>query len=215
MKFILPKLPYDYDALEPVLSKRQIELHYDEHLRGYINKLNQLPDVAEMGKVKLEEIILKGKHEYVDNRVGVLPPGRHASTLYNLAAQVYNHTFFFRCLKPKGGGKPTGDISDIIDAQYGGWKDFRRKLLTKGKNLFGSGWIWVVLDDENQLSIIKGLNAEVPFVYPGRLVPIFCIDVWEHAYYVDYENRRDEYMGAVMDKLINWDFVNKNLSKAG
>ena len=214
MRLILPRLPYDTDALEPVLSQRQMELHYNGHLKGYVDKLNQLPVVANADKVKLEELILKGKHEHVDNRTGVLPPGEHPSTLYNLAAQVYNHTFFFRCLSPKGGGKPKGDIGEIIVTQYGSWEKFRKKLIAKGKNLFGSGWIWVTIDDEGELAIIKGLDAETPFVYRG-IIPVLCIDVWEHAYYLDYENRRGDYLKAVIDKLINWDFVNKNLAHVG
>ncbi len=213
MKLVLPKLPYDLDALEPTLSKHQVELHYKGHLKGYIDKLNQMPFVANASRMKLEEIILKGKHEHVDNRLGVLPPGEHPSTLYNISAQVYNHTFYFNSLTPKGGGNPEGDIGEIIDAQFGDWESFRKKLIAKGKNLFGSGWVWVVIDDEGEISIIKGLNAEVPFVY--RLIPILCIDVWEHAYYVDYENRRGEYLRAVVDNLLNWDFANKNLSHAG
>ena len=213
MKLVLPKLPYDLDALEPTLSKHQVELHYKGHLKGYVDKLNQMPFVANASRMKLEEIILKGKHEHVDNRLGVLPPGEHPSTLYNISAQVYNHTFYFNSLTPKGGGSPEGDIGEIIDAQFGDWESFRKKLIAKGKNLFGSGWVWVVIDDEGEISIIKGLNAEVPFVY--RLIPILCIDVWEHAYYVDYENRRGEYLRAVVDNLLNWDFANKNLSHAG
>ncbi len=213
MKLVLPKLPYDLDALEPTLSKHQVELHYKGHLKGYVDKLNQMPFVANASRMKLEDIILKGKHEHVDNRLGVLPPGEHPSTLYNISAQVYNHTFYFNSLTPKGGGNPDGDIGEIIDAQFGDWESFRKKLIAKGKNLFGSGWVWVVIDDEGEISIIKGLNAEVPFVY--RLIPILCIDVWEHAYYVDYENRRGEYLRAVVDNLLNWDFANKNLSHAG
>ncbi len=212
MKIVLPKLPYELDALEPTISKRQLDLHYKGHLKGYVDKLNQMALVAHAPeRMKLEEIILKGKHEHVDNRVDVLPPGEHASTLYNVAAQVYNHSFFFRSLSPDGGGAPSGDIGEIIEAQYGDWESFRKRLIAKGQNLFGSGWIWVTLDDEGQLAIIKGLNAEVPFVYQG-LVPILCIDVWEHAYYIDYENRRGEYLRAVIDNLLNWKFANKNLA---
>jgi Fe-Mn family superoxide dismutase len=211
MKFILPKLPYGSDALAPTLSRHQVELHYREHLRGYVDKLNQIPFVAEAGHMKLEELILKGKHEHVDNRADVLPPGERPSTVYQLAAQIYNHTFFFRCLSPKGGGKPTGDVSDIIKAQYGSWEKFRKRLISKGENLFGSGWIWVTIDDDGSLDIIKGFDAETPIVYRG-LVPVLCIDVWEHAYYVDYENRRGEYLRNVVDNLLNWDFVNQNLA---
>lgn len=213
MRIVLPRLPYELDALEPVLSQRQMELHYEGHLKGYVDKINRLPIVANADKIKLEKIILMGKHDHVDNRTGVLPPGEHSSTLYNLSAQVYNHTFFFRCLKPKGGGSPGGKIAKLIDAQFGSWKRFRKKFIARGKNLFGSGWIWVTVDDEENLEIIKGFNAETPFAYRG-LFPVLCIDVWEHAYYIDYQNRRGDYLEAVIDKLINWDFVNKNLAQA-
>ena len=210
MKIVLPKLPYEYDGLSPTISRRQLELHYCGHLKGYVDKLNQLPAFANLEKMKLEDVVVMGKHQHVDNRVGVLPPGEHPSMLYNLSAQVYNHVFFFNSLR-QASGRPTGDIAEIIDAQYGSWENFRKKLIAKGRNLFGSGWVWVVLDDESQLSIIKGLDAEVPFVYRG-LTPIFCIDVWEHAYYIDYENQRGEYLRNVVDNLINWNFANKNLA---
>ena len=213
MRFVLPSLPYATDALEPHLSKRAVELHYKGHLKGYIDQLNRMPVVSSMPKAKLEEVILQGKHEFDDSRTSVLPPGRHASTLYNVSAQVYNHVFFFQSIDPKGGGEPTGDIAEIIDAQYGDYASFKRRLIARGKNLFGSGWVWVVLDDEAQLLILRGLNAETPFVYRG-LVPILCIDVWEHAYYLDYENRRGEYLEVVIDHLLNWKFANKNLVHA-
>ena len=213
MRLVLPKLPYELDALAPTISKHQLELHYKGHLKGYIDKLNRLPEIANSERMKLEEIIIKGKHEHSDNRTDVLPPGEHASTLYNLSAQIYNHTFYFNSMSPKGGGEPTGDIADIINAQYGSWGSFRKKLIAKGKNLFGSGWIWITVDDEGDLSIIKGLDAETPFVYRG-LMPILCIDVWEHAYYIDYENRRGEYLKGVIDNLLNWKFANKHLKKA-
>lgn len=214
MKFALPKLPYKLSALEPTISKQQLEVHYKGHLKGYVDKLNGLPIVVAMGPTKLEEVILRGKHEMEDRRMDVLPPGKHPSSLYNLSAQVFNHTFFFKSLKADGGGEPKGDIADIINAQFGDYADFRKKLIAKGKNLFGSGWLWVVLDDEGQLSILKGLNAETPIVYRG-LMPILCIDVWEHAYYLDYENRRGEYLERVVDNLLNWQWANRNLAKAG
>lgn len=213
MKFVLPKLPYKADALAPALSEKQVEMHYAGHLKGYVDALNKMPEVATAGKIKLEELILKGKHEMVDNRLGVLPPGEHTPKLFNIAAQVYNHTFYFRSLSPKGGGEPKGDMKDIIDAQYGSYANFKKKIIAKANNLFGSGYIWITLDDEGQLEIIRGLNAETPFVYQG-LSPVLGIDVWEHAYYIDYNRRRGDYMKQVMDKLINWDFANQNLRQA-
>jgi len=211
MKFTAPKLPYQLDALAPIISKAQLELHYEGHLIGYVKKLNQIPIIAESSMVKLEEIILMGKHEHYDNRSDVLPPGNRPSAIYNLSAQIYNHTFFFKCLSPKGGGDPSGDFAAIVKNQYGSWEKFKKKIISKGNNLFGSGWIWVVIDDEGELLILKGLNAETPLVYRG-LTPVMCIDIWEHSYYLDYENRRNEYLNAVIDNLINWDFVNRNLA---
>lgn len=214
MRLTLPKLPYDLGALAPTISRRQLELHYLGHLKGYIDKLNQSPDVAGSGRMKLEELVLIGKRQREESRIDTLPPEPRASSLYNLAAQVYNHTFYFRCLKPRGGGPATGTVSEIIHTQYGSFEAFRNKLIAKGGSLFGSGWIWVVLDDEGALDIIKGFDAETPIAYRG-LAPILCIDVWEHAYYIDYEMDRHNYLCSVMDNLINWDFVNENLSHSG
>jgi len=214
MKFALPKLPYKTDALAPTLSERQLNVHYTGHLRGYIDAFNKIPEVANSEKTTLESLILKGKHEMIDNRLGVLPPGEHPSKLFNIGAQIYNHVFYFKCLKPKGGGEPTGDIKDVIDGQFGSYDNFKKKLVAKAENLFGSGYIWVTIDDEGQLEIIKGLDAETPFVYKG-LSPIIGIDVWEHAYYLDYQRRRGDYVKRVMENLINWEFANKNLRFAG
>jgi len=213
MKLTMPALPYEYDALEPVISKKALELHYSGHLKGYVDKLNRLPAVASSEKKKLEELIIQGKQETPKNLLGILPPGEHASTLYNLSAQVYNHMFFFRSMKPEGGGEPTGDFKEVVEAQYESWEPFKKRLIAKGKSLFGSGWLWVCLDDEGQLIILKGLNAETPLVYRG-VSPIFCIDVWEHAYYLDYNIDRGRYLKLVIDKLLNWDFINHNLANA-
>lgn len=213
MKIAMPKLPYEYDALEPVISARALELHYAGHLRGYVDKLNRIPEVANSEKKKLEELILEGKKKEHKNFVGSLPPGNHSSLLFNMSAQVYNHTFFFRCLSPRGTSEPRGDFKDIVESQYGSWTSFKKKLIAKGKSLFGSGWLWVCLDDEGQLIALKAHDAELPIVYRG-VSPILCIDVWEHAYYLDYNLDRGKYLELVLDKLINWDFVNKNLVNA-
>jgi len=213
MKLAMPALPYDYDDLEPTLSARAVELHYSGHLKGYVDKLNRLPAVAGSSKKKLEELIVEGKQEKAKSMLGVLPPGEHSSTLYNLSAQVYNHTFFFRSMSPKGGGPPQGDFKEVVEDQYQTWASFKKRLIAKGKALFGSGWIWVCLDDEGGLIILKGMDAETPIVYRG-LSPIFCVDVWEHAYYLDYQIDRGGYIEAVLDNLLNWEFVNKNLANA-
>jgi len=213
MKIPMPVLPYEYDALEPVISAKALELHYGGHLKGYVDKLNRIPAVANSDKKKLEELIIEGKRERKRNLLGVLPPGDHPSNLFNMAAQVYNHTFFFRSMTPKGGGEPTGDFKEVVEAQYGSWSDFRKRLIAKGKSIFGSGWIWICLDDEGQLIILKGLDAETPLVYKG-IAPVLCIDVWEHSYYLDYNLDRGKYLERVIDKLLNWKFANKNLENA-
>lgn len=214
MRVILPSIPYEFAELEPAISRKALEIHYKGHLKDYVDRLNQIPEVAQSEKKTLEELILAGKHEQSDNRVDVLPPGKKSSILYNIAAQVYNHTFFFKSMSPKGGGRPTGDIAEIINAQYNDYANFRKRLISKGKNLFGSGWLWICLDDEGQLLILKGLDAELPFVYKG-LSPLLCIDVWEHAYYLDYTNHREDYLKAVIDRVFNWKFANDNLSHIG
>lgn len=213
MKFTMPPLPYSLDDLEPSISKKSLDLHYSGHLKGYINKLNQLPQVANSEKMKLEEFIIEGKKSFERDLTGTLPPGNHSSTLYNMSAQVYNHVFFFRSLSPSGGGEPKGDFKDIVDGQYGSWDKFKKKLIAKGKSIFGSGWLWICLDDEGELGILKGIGAETPIVYRG-MSPILCIDVWEHAYYLDYTLNRGEYLESVIENIINWDFANKNLSEA-
>ena len=213
MKIAMPALPYDLDALAPTISKKALKLHYEGHLKGYVNALNRLPSVAGSEKKKLEELVIEGKHEKSKNLLGILPPGEHSSTLFNLAGQVYNHTFFFRSMSPLGGDGPKGDFKEVVNAQYESWENFKKRLIAKGKTLFGSGWIWICLDDEGNLLILKGLDAETPLVY-RELSPILCIDVWEHAYYLDYNMNRGKYIEAVADNLLNWEFANKNLAKA-
>ena len=121
--------------------------------------------------------------------------------------------FFFRSLTPKGGGDPTGEFKEVVEGQYESWEAFKKRIIAKGKALFGSGWLWVCLDDEGQLIILKGLDAETPLVYRG-ISPLFCIDVWEHAYYLDYNLDRGRYLKLVIDKLLNWEFINKNMVNA-
>jgi Fe-Mn family superoxide dismutase len=210
MQFDLPPLPYKASALAPYISKKALELHYESHQKGYLKRLNSLPEVVGLeGDVKIEDVILAGKRERRSPSVHVIPPKSQPPTVYNMAAQVYNHTFFFRSLKPKGGEEPVGDIAEIVTSQYGNYESFRKKIRARAKSLFGSGWIWIALDEDNDLRILQGLNADTPFVY--GIVPLLTIDVWEHAYYLDYENDRGAYIDAVLDHLINWDFANENL----
>ena len=210
MKFDLPPLPYKVDALEPHLSRKAIDLHYNKHTKGYLKKLNSLPEVANLDeKISLEQLILQSRKERRRPLGHVLPPRTQPTAVFNNAAQLYNHTFFFRSLKPDGGGAPAGDIGEIITAQYGSWDSFRKRIKARGKGVFGSGWVWIVLDENNDLQIVQGLNAETPFVY--GMLPLLAIDVWEHSYYPDYENDRSKYLEAVVDNLLNWDFANENM----
>ena len=209
MKFDQPPLPYKPQALEPHLSKKAVELHYNGHQKAYLDKLNALPEVADMAQAPLEDVILRGKHARKMASVNVLPQKPQPTVMFNMAAQVYNHTFFFRSLHPKGGKKPTGDVAQIIDNQYGSYDNFRKKLVARAKSLFGSGWIWIALDEENDLRILQGIGAETPFVYGA--IPLLTIDVWEHAYYLDYQIDRGEYVKTLIEHLLNWDFANENL----
>lgn len=209
MKFDLPPLPYKVGDLAPHISKKALDLHYNSHQKGYLKKLNGLPEVVGLEEgTKLEDIILMARRER-SSSVHVLPPKPQPTVLYNMAAQVYNHTFFFRSLKPKGGGEPSGDIAEIISSQYGNYESFRKKVRARARGLFGSGWIWIALDEDNDLRILQGLGADTPFVY--NTVPLLVIDVWEHAYYLDYDNDRGDYVDALMGNLINWEFANENL----
>lgn len=210
MKFELPPLPYRTVGLAPTISKKALDLHYNSHQKGYLKKLNSFPEVIHLEEgTLLEDLILKEKRERKQSSVHVIPPKPQPSSVFNMAAQVYNHTFFFRSLRPKAGGEPTGDIAQIIKSQYGNYESFRKKIIARAKNLFGSGWIWIALDEDNDLRILQGLDADTPFVY--GIAPLLTIDVWEHAYYLDYENDRGAYVDAVLENLINWDFANENL----
>lgn len=210
MKFELPPLPYKTGALAPTISKKALDLHYNSHQKGYLKKLNSFPEVISLdGDILLEDLVLRERRGKKQSSVHILPPKPQPTSVFNMAAQVYNHTFFFRSLRPKGGGNPTGDIADIIKSQYGNYESFRKKIRARAKNLFGSGWIWIALDEDNDLRILQALDADTPFVY--GIAPLLTIDVWEHAYYLDYENDRGAYVDAVLDKIVNWDFANENL----
>lgn len=213
MKFDLPPLPYKLDALEPYLSQKAVDLHYNKHAKGYLKKLNSLPEVANLeGPITLEGLILQSRKDRRRALGHVLPPRSQPTAVFDNAAQLYNHTFFFRSLKPEGGGEPDGDIAEIINSQYGNWESFKKRVKSRGKSVFGSGWVWIALDEDNNLQIVQGLNAETPFVY--GMLPILTIDVWEHAYYPDFENERAKYLETVIDNLLNWDFANENLEHA-
>ena len=196
MAILLPDLPYPKDALAPHISANTLDFHYGKHHKAYVDNANKLIAGTELESLSLEDIIRKTSGDAA--KIGV----------FNNTAQIWNHSFYWQCLKPQGGGSPTGDIAGKISAAWGSYDKFVEELKTAGTTQFGSGWAWLVLDN-GQLKITKTANADTPIAHGQK--PLLTIDVWEHAYYLDYQNRRPDYLATVIDKLINWDFVNANL----
>jgi len=194
--FTLPPLPYAENALEPVISANTISFHYGKHHKTYVDNLNNLVKGTDYENAPLEKII--GETAGKSDKAG----------LFNNAAQIWNHTFYWNSLKGGGGGKPSGKIAQMIEAAFGGYDGFKKEMATTTVSQFGSGWGWLVLDD-SALKIVKTANAEVPFTRGQK--PLLTIDVWEHAYYLDHQNKRAAYVDAVIDKLLNWDFAAQNL----
>ena len=200
MAFELPPLPYSRDALAPAISEETLNFHYGKHHQAYVNNLNKMIDGTDLEGKPLEEIIAEASKD--SSKAGI----------FNNSAQVWNHTFYWHSMKPGGGGKPSGAIADKIDADFGSYEKFAEEFKAAGGGQFGSGWAWLVLKD-GKLGIRKTPNAETPLTEPGA-TPLLTMDVWEHAYYLDYQNSRPNYMQAFLDDLINWDFVNQNLADA-
>ena len=194
--FKLPPLPYAEDALSPVISARTISFHYGKHHRAYVDNLNGLVKNTPYEKMSLEEVV----------KASAAAPGQ--ATIFNNAAQVWNHTFYWYGMKPGGGGKPTGEIGRRIEKDFGGYENFRKELVGAALGQFGSGWAWLATDGKS-LKVVKTPNAE-NLITQG-LKPLLTIDVWEHAYYLDYQNRRKDFVEASLDKLVNWAFAEKNL----
>ncbi|NOJ91617.1 superoxide dismutase [Corallococcus sp. CA049B] len=194
MPFTLPELPYKKDALAPHMSQETLEFHHDKHHAAYVNKLNELTAGKPEAAKSLEEVILSSD-----------------GAVFNNAAQVWNHTFFWNCMKPAGGGKPTGDIAAAIDRDFGSYDEFKRQFTEAAITQFGSGWAWLVKDG-NKLSIMKTSNADLPMKHGKKA--LLTVDVWEHAYYIDYRNLRAKFVEVFLNSLVNWDFVNENLKNA-
>jgi superoxide dismutase, Fe-Mn family len=194
----LPPLPYEQNALEPVISANTLSFHYGKHHKTYVETLNKLIVGTEFADMPLEKIIkaTDGVAEY--------------AAIFNNAAQVWNHTFYWHCLKPKGGGEPPAALKKLIDASFGGVEKFKKEFSAAAVGQFGSGWAWLV-QDADKLKILKTGNAQTP-ISKGP-TPLLTVDVWEHAYYLDYQNRRVDYVNALLDKLLNWDFAAENLGK--
>ena len=197
MAISLPSLPYDKDALSPFISANTLDFHYGKHHKAYVDNLNKLIEGTALDKLSLEEIIKISSKDAA--KTGI----------FNNAAQSWNHAFYWQCLKAGGGAKPAGKIARMIDATWGSYEKFAEELKNAGTTQFGSGWAWLVLDGKD-LKITKTANADTPLAHEQK--PLLTIDVWEHAYYLDYQNRRPDYLTAVIQNLINWDFVNANLS---
>lgn len=196
MALTLPELPYNKKALEPHISERTLEFHHGKHHAAYVTNGNKLLEGTALEKADIETII---KESYGDaTKVGI----------FNNAAQVWNHTFYWNSMKPNGGGAPTGAIAAKIDADFGGFDKFKEAFKTAATTQFGSGWAWLVLDGD-KLKVEKTPNAELPLV-KGQKAILTC-DVWEHAYYLDFQNRRPDYVDIFLNNLVNWDFANKNL----
>ena len=196
MAIILPELPYGIDALAPHISQNTIEFHHGKHHKTYVDNANKLLADTDMADTALEDIIRKTAGDA--GKVGI----------FNNCAQVWNHSFYWKCMKPGGGGKPTGAIAAKIDASWGSFDKFAEELKNAGLTQFGSGWAWLV-EEGGVLKIVKTGNADTPIAHGMKA--LLTVDVWEHAYYLDYQNRRGDYLSTFVDKLINWDFVNSCL----
>ena len=199
MAYELPSLPYNYTALEPAISKSTLEFHHDKHHAGYVSKYNNAVEGTELDSKPIEEVIKAIAQD--DSKAG----------LFNNAAQAWNHTFYWQCMKPDGGGTPTGELAKKIDADFSSFDKFVEAFKNAGATQFGSGWAWLVLDGDT-LKVTKTLNADNPLA--SGQVPLLTMDVWEHAYYLDYQNKRPAYIDDFLGKLVNWDFVAQNLAAA-
>jgi superoxide dismutase, Fe-Mn family len=194
--FVLPPLPFAEGALDPVISARTLGFHYGKHHRGYVDNLNKLVAGTEFADLPLEKIIT-GTAGQADK-----------SAIFNNAAQAWNHAFYWRSLNPKGGGEPPAVLKQKIETAFGSVEACKKELATAATTQFGSGWAWLVLEGD-ALKVVKTGNADTPLTRGAR--PLLTIDVWEHAYYLDYQNRRADHVGAVLDKLIDWGFAAGNL----
>ncbi len=191
MAFTLPDLPYAKDALEPHISAETLEYHYGKHHQTYVDKLNGLVEGTEFADKSLEDIIRAS-----------------SGGVFNNAAQVWNHTFYWHCLSPNGGGKPSGKLAELIDRDFGSFDEFEKKFTDTAIATFGSGWAWLVQNPDGKLEVVSTSNADTPV--RGEATPLLTCDVWEHAYYIDYRNARPKYVESFWN-LVNWEFVSSQL----
>jgi Fe-Mn family superoxide dismutase len=193
--FTLPELPFAPDALEPIISAQTLGFHHGKHHQAYINNLNGFIAGTELEGKSLEEIIK------------LTAGNQEKAAIFNNAAQVWNHSFYFQSLSPQG-GRPDDELSKLIDESFGSFEKFAEAFKAAAVSQFGSGWAWLILS-EGRLQIIKTSNADTPVAHDQK--PLLAIDVWEHAYYLDYQNRRPDHVQALIDKLLNWEFASKQL----
>lgn len=201
MAFTLPELPYARNALAPHISEETLNFHYGKHHQAYVTNLNSLVEGTDLAGKSLEEVIK------------VSAADKSKAGIFNNSAQVWNHTFYWHSMKPNGGGKPHGKVAELIERDLGGYDNFVKEFKQAGATQFGSGWAWLSYKG-GKLVISKTPNAETPLTEEGT-TPLMTMDVWEHAYYLDYQNRRPDYIDTFLNSLVNWDFVNQNLADAG
>lgn len=192
MEHTLPPLPYAHDALAPHISKETLEFHHDKHHQTYVTNLNNLIKGTEFENSTLEEIVKKS-----------------SGGIFNNAAQVWNHTFYWDSMKPNGGGQPTGALADAINAKFGSFDKFKEEFTKTAVGTFGSGWAWLVKKTDGSLDLVSTSNAATPLTTDAK--PLLTCDVWEHAYYIDYRNARPKYVEAFWN-VVNWDFASKNFA---
>ena len=193
----LPALPYPQNALDPVISANTLGFHYGKHHKTYVDTLNKLIAGTELADMSLEQIVkaTSGKSDH--------------TAIFNNAARAWNHTFYWRSMKPQGGGEPPASVKRLLESSFGSVEACKKELAAAAVGQFGSGWAWLV-QDGGKLKVVKTGNAETPLT--GGSKPLLTLDVWEHAYYLDYQNRRADYVNAVLEKLVNWEFAAENLS---
>jgi Fe-Mn family superoxide dismutase len=200
MPFELPALPYAQDALEPHITANTLSFHHGKHHNAYVVNLNNMIAGTEFEGKSLEDIMKATAGDA--SKAGI----------FNNAAQIWNHTFYWHSMAPNGGGKPTGALAEKIDADLGGFDAFVEAFKTAGATQFGSGWAWLVLNKDGKLEVVKTLNAECPLT--DGATPLLTMDVWEHAYYLDFQNRRPDYIATFLESLVNWEFAASNLAAA-
>jgi len=198
--FALPPLPYKENALEPAISARTISFHYGKHHAGYVDTLNKLVEGASFAGRPLEEVV----------RQAATDP--KTSAIFHNAAQVWNHNFYWSSMAAEGGGEPAGKLKKSIESDFGTFKDFRTAFTKAAVGEFGSGWVWLIVDGAGKLEITVTSNADTPLTDSKK--PLITLDLWEHAYYLDFQNRRADYVASWFDKLVNWRFAEQNLVRS-